>query len=521
VKDLETPQTVGELIQLRAQVRGSHPAIIDGEQQLSFVDLYQQSCRVARALMALGIAKGDRVAIWSPNIWEWVVVALGIESIGGILTPINTRFKGPEAAWILNRCQPKILFTLSGFLDIDYMAMLGEQELPKDLRLVLMRGTQQDAMGWDDFISLADNVQEDALEKRLDSVDGKAQLDLMFTSGTTGRPKGVCTGHQQNIKVYDTWSNTVGLNQEDRYLVINPFFHSFGYKAGWLSAIIRGCTIYPVAQFDVTEVLELIQRHKITMLPGPPAIFQSILMHPEWQTYDISSLRLAVTGAASVPVNLIERMRADLKCDQVVTAYGLTESTGVVSICHPDDSAERIARTAGRAMPGVEMRCVDKEGQQVSPGEPGELLVRGFNVMSGYYDDPEATAATINPEGWLHTEDVAVMDEQGYIRITDRIKDIYICGGFNCYPAEIENALCSMEGIMQAAVIGVSDERLGEVGRAFLVADHAAKLNEEVVIKWCRTNMANYKVPRSVIFMDALPMNASGKVLKTELRTHH
>ena len=521
MKQTNTARTIAELVEKSAHQRDKHPAIVDETHQLSFLDLYEQSCRAARAMIANNINKGDRVAIWSPNIWEWIVAALGVESVGGILVPLNTRFKGSEAAWILNRCQPKLLFTVKGFLDIDYMDMLNTQKLSHKPNYVLMRGEDPGALVWDDFMAMGDNVSEDERKARVAMVDAQTQLDLLFTSGTTGNPKGVCTAHHQNIKVYDIWSNTVGLTQNDRYLIVNPFFHSFGYKAGWLAAMIRGCTIYPMAQFDVDKTLQCIAQEKISMLPGPPAIFQSILMHPNWQKYDLSSLRLAVTGAASVPVKLIERMRSDLQFENVVTAYGLTESTGVVSICQPDDSAERIANTAGRAMPGVELRCVDQDQQDVPLGEAGELLVRGYNVMSGYYDDAEATAATIDSDGWLRTGDVAVMDELGYIRITDRIKDVYICGGFNCYPAEVENMLCNIEGVTQAAVIGMPDERLGEVGRAFLVLDARTQLDEKTVIQWCRDHMANYKVPRSVIFLEHLPINAAGKVLKTELRGQH
>jgi acyl-CoA synthetase (AMP-forming)/AMP-acid ligase II len=343
-------------------------------------------------------------------------------------------------------------------------------------------------------------------------------LDLMFTSGTTGNPKGVMTGHGQNIRAFDTWSRTVGLCADDNYLIINPFFHSFGYKAGWMAAIIRGARILPVASFDVDEVLRRIQFERVSMLPGPPTIYQSLLAHSERRNYDLSSLRLAVTGAALVPLDLIRRMRSELGFRTVLTAYGLTETCGVVTVSSVDDAPELIATSAGRAMPGVELRCVNNGGVAVPAGEPGEVQVRGYNVMQGYFDDPEATAEAISADGWLHTGDIGVMNEDGYLRITDRIKDMFIVGGFNCYPAEIENLLCSMEGVAQSAVIGVADERMGEVAKAFIVRRPGASLEADEVIAWCRRNMANYKVPRSVEFLDALPLNAAGKVLKTTLR---
>lgn len=512
------PQTVPELLAHAAKAHDARDFIVDGDETLSFAELHRKARTAARALMAQDIAVGDRVAIWAPNVWEWIVAALGIQMAGAVLVPLNTRYKGAEGAWILNTAYARTLFTVSGFLDIDYIGMLEDCELPSRMPIVCLRGTHDKALSFDDFMATADEVTDEALDTRMATIDYDTQLDMLFTSGTTGKPKGVDTGHGQNIKVYDTWSRTVGLTQEDRYLIINPFFHAFGYKAGWLSALIRGCTIYPMSSFDIAQALEYIQKYRISMLPGPPAIYQSMLMHPDWKSFDISSLRLAVTGAASVPVDLIKRIRSDLGFESVVTAYGLTESCGTVTICRAGDSAERVATTAGCAMPGVEVRCVDTEGNTLPANEPGELLVRGYNVMRRYCDNPEATAETLDADGWLHTGDIAVMDKDGYIRITDRIKDVYISGGFNCYPAEIENALCDMEGVMQAAVIGVPDERLGEVGCAYVVAASDTVLNEKDVIAWCKERMANFKVPRVVRMVKELPLNAAGKVLKTQLR---
>ncbi|MDP4916432.1 MAG: AMP-binding protein, partial [Haliea sp.] len=342
--------------------------------------------------------------------------------------------------------------------------------------------------------------------------------DILFTSGTTGQPKGVVTSHGQNIRAFATWSTTVGLTEKDNYLIINPFFHSFGYKAGWLAAIIRGAHMLPVKQFDLDSVLAQIHRDRISVIPGPPTIYQSLLAHPRRAEYDLSSLRLAVTGAAPVPVSLIEKMRSELGFKVVVTAYGLTESCGVISICRPEDSAERISHSSGRAMAGVEMKCVDGEGAAVPAGTEGEIWCRGYNVMQGYLDNPEETARTITADGWLKTGDVGVMDVDGYVRITDRIKDMFIVGGFNCYPAEIENCLHGMPGVTRAAVIGVPDERMGEVAFAWVVAAADVALDEAAVIAWSRENMANYKVPRFVRLVQELPMNAGGKVLKNELR---
>jgi acyl-CoA synthetase (AMP-forming)/AMP-acid ligase II len=259
-------------------------------------------------------------------------------------------------------------------------------------------------------------------------------------------------------------------------------------------------------------------KQRVSVLPGPPTLYQSILAHPARARFDLSALRLAVTGAAAIPVELIHRMRRELGFETIITGYGLTETCGIVSMCRYDDDPETIATTSGRAIPDTEVRCVDPNGKEVPRGEPGEVVVRGYHVMRGYFEDEEEARKTIDPDGWLHTGDVASMDPRGYLRITDRIKDMFITGGFNCYPAEIENQLYAHGGIAQVAVIGIPDPRLGEVGKAFVVPAPGARLEPAALIAWCREQMANYKVPRAIEIVDALPMNASGKVMKYLLR---
>ncbi len=299
----------------------------------------------------------------------------------------------------------------------------------------------------------------------------------------------------------------------------------FGYKAGWLASLLRGATIFPVAVFDVPTVLELVQAEQITVLPGAPTIYRSILDHPGRDGFDLSSLRVAVTGAADIPVALIEQMRAELPFTTILTGYGLTEA-GTVTGSRPDDDATTIATTAGRAMPGLEViiadaaadSATDSDGAEVERGTTGELLVRGFSVMQRYLDDPAATAATIDERGFLHTGDLATMDERGYVRIMGRLKDMIIVGGFNVYPAEVENALLGHPAIGQVAVIGVPDERMGEVAMAWVVPVAGQTPDGDEIIAWSRERMANYKVPRRVATIGALPINAGGKVAKDELR---
>ena len=511
-------RTLPQVVADAARRYGQQIAITDGDINISYTDLDAARVQAARAFLAAGLQKGDRIAIWAPNIYQWIIAAIGAQSVGGVLVPLNTRMKGAEAAYILQASGARLLFTVGDFLGVCYPEQLRDQPLPDLQQVVMLTGEAEGALAWEAFLAAGEGVPEQEAIARAAALTPEDTLDILFTSGTTGKPKGVITSHGQNIRTFETWSATVGLRADDNYLIINPFFHSFGYKAGWLAAMIRGARMLPVMSFDLDAVLEQIPREQISMIPGPPTIYQSLLAHPRRGEFDLSSLRLAVTGAAPVPVSLVEQMRGELGFEVVVTAYGLTESCGVVSICRADDSPERISHSSGRAMDGVEMKCVDADGNTVPAGSEGEIWCRGFNVMRGYLDDPEETARTVTADGWLKTGDVGVMDADGYVRITDRIKDMFIVGGFNCYPAEIENSLCSMPGVARAAVIGVPDERMGEVAQAYIVRAPGASIDEAEVIQWSRDKMANYKVPRTVRFLDEFPMNAGGKVMKNVLR---
>ena len=538
-------QTIPQLVEAAAVRYSGRKAIVELKTTITYRELLGEMLRAARAFIAAGIEPGDRVAVWAQNIPEWITAAVGLQAAGAVLVPLNTRLKRTEAAYILEKSRARILCTVEEFLGTRYVDMLQpppEQsaepsrvsirricggpvpDLPSLEKIVVLRRADDPkplpggVEEWEAFLAAGESVAEETVLRRVASVKPEDVSDILFTSGTTGKPKGVMTAHGQNIRAFGSWSAVVGLREGDRYLVVNPFFHSFGYKAGWLACFMRGATVYPQAALDVPQVLRRIKMKRITVLPGPPTLYQTIMAHPDRHSYDLSSLRLAVTGAAVIPVELVRRMRSDLAFETVITGYGLTETCGIATMCRFDDDPETIATTSGRAIPGVDVRCVDKEGNEVARGEPGEVVVRGYNVMRGYFDDEEATAKTIDSGGWLHTGDIGVMDTRGYLRITDRIKDMYICGGFNCYPAEIEEMLREHPEISQAAVVGVPDERMGEVGMAFVVPLSGAELSEAEVIAWAREHMANYKVPRFVRVVRELPMNAMGKVMKFVLR---
>ncbi|RMH79729.1 MAG: fatty acid--CoA ligase family protein [Actinomyces sp.] len=518
--ELPVWSTIGELVDSAVERFGDAEALVDGEQRWSWRHLVERIHGAGRAALAAGIGHGDRVAVWAPNVAEWVVAALGVHQVGGVVVPINTRFKGHEAADLIRRSGARILFTVTDFLDTDYVALLDEAGRPPGLeQVVVLRGTvPAGTVAFDEWLAAGADVDDAERAARAEAVTADDLCHIMFTSGTTGRPKGAMLTHGAICRAYRSWASVIGLEPRDRYLIVNPFFHSFGLNAGILACFMTGATMIPHAVFDVPSVMRRVAEERVSMLPGPPAIYQTILNHPDLDRLDLSSLRLAVTGAAAIPVEMIRQMYDRLGFETVVTGYGLTEASGIATMCRHDDDPETIANTSGRAIDDVEVRVVDENGDEVPRGTPGEIVVRGYNVMVGYLDDPEATAEAIDADGWLHTGDVGVMDERGYVDITDRLKDMFIVGGFNAYPAEIEGMLLEHPDIAQVAVVGVPDERLGEVGWAFVVPTAGHAVDPDAVITWSRERMANYKVPRRVVVVDALPLNASGKVLKYELR---
>jgi HIP---CoA ligase len=472
-------QTIPEMVLSATDRFGDAEAVVDGPLRLSFAQLVARIRCAAGAFASLGVDKGDRVAIWAPNSAEWIIAAFGLLAAGGVLVPVNTRFKAEEAGDIILRAQAKAVLVQKGFLGQNYTAPAGTPVI--DLK--------------SDFLAGGSPFER--------TVHGTDVSDIIFTSGTTGRPKGAMLNHRQTLRMYEEWATLADLREGDRYLMINPFFHTFGLKAGLVASFLRGATMLPVAVFDVDKVVDLIERERITMLPGPPTLYYSLLTVRDKSK--LSTLRAGVTGAADIPVELVRRIHGELPFQTLMTGYGLTEA-GNVTLSRPGDSFEAVATTAGLPCDGVEVRIADD----------GEILVRGYNVMQGYLDDPVATAEAIDADGWLHTGDLGNFDDTGRLRVVGRKKDMFIVGGFNAYPAEIEGFLLEHPEVAQAAVIGISDDRLGQVGKAFVVAK--SKVSADDLLAWCRERMAGFKVPRSIEFRDELPLNATGKVMKDQLR---
>lgn len=498
--------TLPGLLRAAASQYGDKLAYVEDAHELTFQQLHRQVQEVAAGYLTLGLQPQQRVVIWAPNSVEWVLAALAVTYVGAVLVPANSRYTGHEVAELVDRTQAHLVVVADGFLGRTQIADLRAASELASVREVI------EITDLDRICALGREAGIEGAEARADAVNGDDVADILFTSGTTGRPKGAMSAHRQTVGVARAWGGLGGVNSDDRYLVINPFFHSFGYKVGIVVGLTTGATLYPMATFDVERTMRIIQDHQISVLPGAPTIYQSILAHPNRADYDLSSLRLAVTGAAVVPVVLIEQMRAPaptgLAIEQVVTAFGMTEAV-VVTMAREEDPAELVATTCGRAIPGMEI---------AQAPETNELLVRGEYVMLGYLDDPAATAEAIDADGWLHTGDVCTIDAAGNLAITDRLKDMYISGGFNVYPAEVEQTLLRHPAVADVAVIGVPDERLGEVGRAYVVTASSAEATEEDIIDFAKEQLANFKVPRQVTFTEALPRNLSGKVLKNQLR---
>jgi HIP---CoA ligase len=512
--------TIPKMALANAEQFGAATSVVDGDLSVSFTDMAEAMTTVARALIASGVRPGDRVGVWAPNSAVWIKAALGAHAAGAWLVPINTRFKADELAYIIEKAGLSLLFSVGSFLDVDYTRMieLALESTGRTLPVVVVPPpSAESCSSWDEFVARADAVSVDAVHERIDALRSDDVSDVIFTSGTTGFPKGVMLRHGTSLRAYESYNQGPRLSAGDRHIVVVPFFHCFGYKAGWMLDLLNGATTYPLAAFQPEEVLDLVERERITHLDGPPTLFTTMLDHPSRGRYDLSSLRVSMVSAAAVPAELIVRLREDVGLQGAMTGYGLTEAHAIVSVANPEDPAALIASTVGHPLPDVAVRIVDPDGRPLPVGETGEILVGGYTVMSGYYDDPDATASVV-ADGWLSTGDIGYVGEDGCLRISDRKKDIFVTGGFNVSPVEVEKALLRMDPVAEVAVVGTPDPRWGEVGVAFVVATPGSSLTAEALASYAGEHLANYKVPRRFVIVDALPHNATGKVIKPDLR---
>jgi fatty-acyl-CoA synthase len=531
--------TVGGLLDLVHERRPDDEALVYPDRNLRYT--YAQFREVvedcARALMALGIEKGDHVAVWGQNVPEWVTLQFATGKVGAVLVTINPAYKSHELQYVLDQSDAAALFLTEGLRDADFLQILQDavpelagaddsrlsiEELPFLQNVVLM-GAEPPAelpvMSFGEFLKRGEEVSEEDLGARQDSLDAEDVINMQYTSGTTGFPKGVQLTHANIVKNAFHIGECMKLGPEDRVCIPVPFFHCFGCVLGTLNTVTHEGTMVPVESFDAEAVLTAVDRERCTALLGVPTMFIAELDHPDFEGYDTSSLRTGIMAGSPCPMEVMKKVVDVMGADEITIAYGQTESSPVITQTRTDDPLELRVSSVGRKLPDVEVRILSVErDEDCAPGEQGELLTRGYHVMRGYYKMEDRTAEVIDDEGWLHTGDLAIMDEDGYVRITGRAKDMIIRGGENVYPREIEEFLYTHPEVSDVQVYGVPDEKYGEKVAAAIQLRQDSTLTAEEVKDYCRENIALFKVPEYVDFVEGYPMTASGKIQKYKLR---
>ena len=531
--------TVGGLLDLVAERRPDDDALVYPDRDLrhSYREFRKVVEGCARALMALGLRKGDHVAVWGQNVPEWVILQFATGKMGAVLVTVNPAYKAQELKYVLDQSDAAALFLTSGVKDADFIEILGQavpelvdtadgelsvEELPHLRHVVLMgEGDRRGLpiMTFEEFVERGTEVSPEDLDERQDSLDAGEVINMQYTSGTTGFPKGVQLTHANIVKNAFYIGECMELGPEDRVCIPVPFFHCFGCVLGTLNTVTHEGTMVPVEQFDPEKVLQAVHEERCTAVLGVPTMFIAELEHPDFEEYDTSSLRTGIMAGSPCPMEVMKQVVDVMGASEITIAYGQTESSPVITQTRTKDPLELRVSTVGRVLPETEVRIVDVDtGEDCSPGEQGELWTRGYLVMKGYYKMEDKTREVIDEDGWLHTGDLAVMDENGYVKITGRAKDMIIRGGENVYPREIEEFLYTHPDISDVQVYGVPDEKYGEQVAAAVKKRQGSNLTEEDVKEFCRENIARYKVPFYVDFVEEYPMTASGKIQKYRLR---
>jgi len=527
--------TLAGLIDRAADEYAKSEAIVFERERLTYHELYNQSSRLAKGLLKLGIKKGDKMALWINNCPEWEYCEYAIFKVGGVMVPLNTRFKLEELAYILGQSDATTLIMTDKFLGIDFIEMIYEliPQLKNTLKgkldvsqfpflkniICKSEKTYPGIFGLDEVLVSGDTVDDKMLKERQQMIKGEDVVCIPYTSGTTGFPKGVMTTNFQYLKEVHDIAMRMGIREGDRFCTVTPFSFNFGNFFGPLMATMFGGCVVPLAFFDPEKALEVIEKEKCTNMMGTPTIYIELLRHPKFANYDLTSLRTGVIGAAPSPVKLIEDIFEKMGIKGLVAAYGMTENSGATTVTQIGDPLEVIATTVGKPLPDVEIKIIDPEsGQDIGREQQGELCTRGYIVMKGYYKMPEETAKVFSDDGWCHTGDLGVIDKEGNLKITGRLKDMFISGGTNVYPAEVENFLFKHPKIKQVSIIGVPDKKMGEVGMAFVILKKGEESTAEEIIEFCKGKIANYKIPKYVEFVEGFPLTAIGKVQKFKLR---
>ena len=513
-------RTIGEDLRRTVARFGSREAMVDvpSGRRWTYDALQDDVDRVARGLLALGIASGDRVGIWSPNCAEWVLVQYATAEIGAILVNINPAYRTHELAYVLNQAGVRLLVAATDFKTSDYRAMVGEVAGEcRQLERTVFIGTDS----WDELVAGAESVALADLDTRLATLAFDDPINIQYTSGTTGFPKGATLSHHNILNNGFFVGEGIHYTEHDRVCLPVPFYHCFGMVMGNLGATSHGsCIVIPAPGFDPVATLRAVAAERCTSLYGVPTMFIAMLDHPEFDQHDLTSLRTGIMAGSPCPVEVMKRVIAEMNMSEVSICYGMTETSPVSTQTRSDDSIDRRVSSVGRVMPHVEIKVVDPDtGRAVPRGTPGELCTRGYSVMLGYWDEPAKTAEAIDAARWMHTGDIAVMDDEGYANIVGRIKDMVIRGGENVYPREVEEFLYAHPSIADVQVIGVPDARYGEELMAWIrLRDGVDSLTADEVREFCAGRLAHYKIPRYVHIVDDFPMTVTGKVRKVEMR---
>jgi fatty-acyl-CoA synthase len=517
---------VGDLLTRLARSLPDRPALLyENGPRYTFAELEVETRLVARGLIAHGIQPGERVVVWATNVPEWIVLQFALAKVGAILVTANTSLRAHDIDYVLRQSGATTLVTISGFRGVDFVAAIEQIGATRGgIRLYFVpRGNEVTPEGFTPFEDLRTagaGVPEDALDARSAAVGVDDVINMQYTSGTTGFPKGVMLSSRNIVNNGEALGRGLGFTPDDKLCLCVPLFHCFGCVIGVLGAFTHGAALCPIEWFDPVRVLATVERERCTALYGVPTMFLAELEHPDFAQYDLTSLRTGIMAGALCPESIMRRVMEQMHLPEITIAYGLTESSPGITQTPRDSTVEDRAQTVGTVLPELEVKIVDATGEPCATGERGELCVRGYNVMKGYYDNPDATAAAITADGWLHSGDEATIDERGYVRITGRIKDLIIRGGENISPKEIEDCLREHPAVADAYVYGLPDDFFGEIVAA-AVRVRSTDATADALIVWCGERLARFKVPKTVRFVTEFPMTASGKVQKYKLRDEH
>jgi len=509
-------ETIGQMWAEVVAAHGDSPALVSRHQQIrwTYAQMDEQVERCARALIAEGVQKGDRVGIWAPNVAEWVVVQFATARIGAIMVNINPSYRAHELEFVLRQSGCTMLILAPGYRNTNYRALLRAAEAPALTRSIVL------GEGWEAMLARAEEVSDEQLAAREAELDFDEAINIQYTSGTTGFPKGATLSHHNILNNGFFIGETLAYTPADRVCLPVPFYHCFGMVLGNMAIVTHGaCIVIPGEGFISKEVLETVSAERCTALYGVPTMFITELASPEFEKTDFSSLRTGIMAGSPCPIDTMKRVQSEMHMSEVTICYGMTETSPVSTQTRLDDPLEKRVATVGPVHPHVEVKIIDPEnGRTIRRGQTGELCTRGYCVMLGYWEDEEATRDVIDAARWMHTGDLATMDDDGYLNIVGRIKDMIICGGENIYPREIEEFLYSHPQIVDVQVIGIPDPKFGETICAWIIPRQGSELDAKAVKDFCRGQIARYKIPRHIRFVDGFPMTISGKVQKYKMR---